>query len=136
MLLRKLIFRSCCKQRCSYKFQQIYWIIESILYSPDGYGCTKCELEVLLTHSIRQRSCNVHVVKCGFKIGTESTNWKLKKILKACFTIFHNIPARRDKCDWFNNISLVLLCYKVCLFDFMNDICHMHDIVWYWRVVE
>ena len=41
-------------------------------------------------------SCNLQVVNGGFEIGAKSTNWKLKKILKACFTIFYNTPARRD----------------------------------------
>ena len=34
-------------------------------------------------------SCNLHVVNGVFKIGAESTNWKLKKTLKACFTIIN-----------------------------------------------
>lgn len=41
-------------------------------------------------------SCNLQVVNGGFEIGAKSANWKLKKILKGCFTIFYNTPARRD----------------------------------------
>ena len=40
-------------------------------------------------------SCNLHVVNGGFKIGAGSINWKLKKILKACSTIFHNTPVKK-----------------------------------------
>ena len=70
--------------------------------------------------------CNLHVINGGLKIGAESTNLKLKKILKACFTT----PAGRD--DYISltgSTAFPLFFYKVCLFDFMDDICHMHDIV-------
>ena len=108
MPLGKWIFRSYYKQRSSYKFHQIYWIIESISYSPDRYGRTNVnwkfdghivsDREDGLPSHINIGSCNLHVVNGGFKIGAESANWKLKKILKACFTIFHNTHARRDHC--------------------------------------
>ena len=58
------------------------------------------ELKDDLPSLINIGSCNLHVVSSGFKISAESTNWKLKKILKACFILFHNTPTR----------FLVLLC--------------------------
>ena len=54
------------------------------------------EREDDLSFLINIGSCNQHVINGGFEIGAKSTNWKLKKILKACFTILHNTPARRD----------------------------------------
>ena len=32
----------------------------------------------------------------AFKTGVESTDWKIKKILKAAFQILHDSPARRE----------------------------------------
>ena len=52
------------------------------------------EREDDLPYLINIGSCNLHVFSSGFKIGPESTNWKLKKILKACFILFHNMPTR------------------------------------------
>ena len=38
----------------------------------------------------------LHVIHGAFKIGAESTDWKMKKILKAAFQIFHDSPARHE----------------------------------------
>ena len=52
LLLGKRIVRSCKGLATSFNES---WIIESISYSPDHNGCTKCELEVLWAYSVRKR---------------------------------------------------------------------------------
>ena len=41
-------------------------------------------------------TCHVHVIYGAFKTGAESTEWKMKKILKAAFQIVHDSPARPE----------------------------------------
>lgn len=42
-------------------------------------------------------SCGLHVIHGAFKTGMESqADWKLKKIFKAMFYLFHDSPARRE----------------------------------------
>ena len=41
-------------------------------------------------------SCGLHVINGAFRTGVEATPWKIKKILKAMWQIFHDSPARRD----------------------------------------
>ena len=45
-------------------------------------------------------SCKLHTVNGAFKSGAEASGWKLENILKSCFEIFSNSPARRD--DYIN----------------------------------
>ena len=72
-------------------------------------------------------SSNLHVVNDGFRIGAESTNWKLQKILKACFTTFHFTPAIRD--DYISVTGLTTFHFPFSsvlqgmLFRFHDDIC-------------
>ena len=40
-------------------------------------------------------SCNLHIVHGAFKSGFESTDWEMKKVLKGCYQILHDSPARR-----------------------------------------
>ena len=40
-------------------------------------------------------SCNLHIVHGAFKSGFESTGWEMKKVLKGCYQILHDGPARR-----------------------------------------
>ena len=40
-------------------------------------------------------SCNLHIVHGAFKSGFESTDWGMKKLLKGCYQILHDSPARR-----------------------------------------
>ena len=44
----------------------------------------------------------MHVVHGSFKNGETSTQWGLKKVLKAAYYILHGSPARRDD---YNSIS-------------------------------
>ena len=75
----------------------------------------------------------MHIVNDGFKIGAESTNWKLQKILKACFTIFRITPTIRD--DYISVTGLTTFHFPFSsvlqgmLFRFHDDICQIHDIV-------
>ena len=39
-------------------------------------------------------TCGLHVTHGAFKTGAESTDWKLKKVIKAAFQILHDSPAR------------------------------------------
>ena len=39
----------------------------------------------------------LHVIHGAFKTGAESTDWKMKKILKVVFQILHDNPARREE---------------------------------------
>ena len=41
-------------------------------------------------------TCDLHVIHGGFKTDAESTDWKIKKILKAAFQILHDSPARHE----------------------------------------
>ena len=41
-------------------------------------------------------SCDLHTIHNAFKTGTESTGWRMKKILKGAYQIFHDSPARRE----------------------------------------
>ena len=41
-------------------------------------------------------TCGLHVIHGAFKTGAESTDWKIKKILKAAFQILPDSPARRE----------------------------------------
>ncbi|XP_066936367.1 uncharacterized protein [Clytia hemisphaerica] len=41
-------------------------------------------------------SCGIHTIHNAFKVGTESSDWGLKKILKGSFQLFHDSPARRE----------------------------------------
>ena len=40
--------------------------------------------------------CGLHVIHGAFKTGAESTDWKMKKIFKAAFQIFHDSHARHE----------------------------------------
>ena len=41
-------------------------------------------------------SCGLHTIHGGFKTGAEKTDWNLKGVMKAAFTILHDSPARRE----------------------------------------
>ena len=41
-------------------------------------------------------TCPLHVLHGAFQTGAEAAGWKLKKILRALFQMFHQAPARRD----------------------------------------
>ena len=41
-------------------------------------------------------SCNLHIVHCAFKPGAEGSGWNLKNMLKSCFHLLKDTPARRD----------------------------------------
>ena len=41
-------------------------------------------------------TCGLLVIHGAFKTGAESTDWKIKKILKSAFQILHDSPARRE----------------------------------------
>ena len=41
-------------------------------------------------------SCNLHIIHSAFKSGTEASRWNLKKLLKSCFHLLKDTPARRD----------------------------------------
>ena len=40
-------------------------------------------------------SCGIHIVHGAFKTAFEKTEWAIKGIIKGCFVILHNTPARR-----------------------------------------
>ena len=41
-------------------------------------------------------SCGLHIVHGAFKTAFESTDWKMKQIIKGSRTILHDTPARRS----------------------------------------
>ena len=41
-------------------------------------------------------SCSLHVLNNTFKTGANATGWNLHKLMKACFQILHDSPARRE----------------------------------------
>ncbi|XP_047123731.1 uncharacterized protein LOC124806683 [Hydra vulgaris] len=41
-------------------------------------------------------SCSLHVIHGAFKTAIESTAWNIKEILKGCWQILHDSPARRQ----------------------------------------
>ena len=41
-------------------------------------------------------SCNLHTVHGAFKTGAEASGWTLKQLLKSCFQLLKDSPARRD----------------------------------------
>ena len=43
-------------------------------------------------------SCSLHVLNNTFKTGANATRWNLHKLMKACFQILHDSPARREDC--------------------------------------
>ena len=45
---------------------------------------------------INTRSCSLHVLNNTFKTGANATGWNLHKLMKACFQILHDSPARRE----------------------------------------
>ena len=56
--------------------------------------------------------CGLHVIHGAFKTGAESTDWKIKKILKAAFQILPDSPAKREDCKSITGCDLPteLLC--------------------------
>ena len=43
-------------------------------------------------------SCNLHILNNAFKTGPNATGLNLHKLMKACFQILHDSPARREDC--------------------------------------
>lgn len=41
-------------------------------------------------------SCGLHIVHGAFKTGMESSDWKIAKLLKSMWQLFHDSPARRE----------------------------------------
>ena len=41
-------------------------------------------------------TCGLHSIHGAFRTGIEKCWWKLKATMKACYTMLHNSPARRD----------------------------------------
>ena len=41
-------------------------------------------------------TCGLHVMHGAFKTGAKSTDWKMKKILKAAFQILNDSPSRHE----------------------------------------
>ena len=41
-------------------------------------------------------SCGLHTIPNAFKTGAEQTDWRMKKIFKGGFQIFHDSPARME----------------------------------------
>ena len=52
-------------------------------------------------------SCGHHIIHVAFKNGVQATNWNISKLLKVCFALFHDSPARQadfvnvSGCDMF-----------------------------------
>ena len=101
----------CYQGSCNKEVNVPYWASEFLGHATNKYLECECdgpnvnwkfyehtvsEKEGDLPPLMNSRSCNLHVVNVTFKIGAESTDWKLKKILKACFTILYNTPTIRD----------------------------------------
>ena len=57
-------------------------------------------------------SCKLHTVNGAFKSGAEASGCKLENILKSCFEIFTNSPARRD--DYINIIGSTKFPLQFC----------------------
>ena len=95
------------------------------------YEHTVSEREDDLPSLMNIGSCILDVVNGDFKIVAESTNWKLKKVLKACFAIFHKSPARDDYTSVTGSTTFPLFfcATRYAFLIFMDDIHHMHDIV-------
>ena len=49
-----------------------------------------------LPEMINFGSCNLHILHGAFKSGFDSTDWEMKILLKSCYQILHDSPARRD----------------------------------------
>ena len=61
------------------------------------------KLNEIVNHSlVNIGTCSLHIVHSSFKNGETSTQWGLKKVLKAAYYILHDSPARRDN---YNSIS-------------------------------
>ena len=41
-------------------------------------------------------SCGLHTIHGAFKTGFEKSAWKIKKILKGAYYVFHDSPAKRE----------------------------------------
>lgn len=41
-------------------------------------------------------SCGLHTIHGSFKTGFEKSDWKIKKILKGAYYVFHDSPAKRE----------------------------------------
>ena len=41
-------------------------------------------------------TCDLHTIRGAFKYGAKKSDWNVKKILKSCSILPHDIPARRD----------------------------------------
>ena len=52
--------------------------------------------EAKLSKLIDIGSCDLHSVYGSFKIGCEKTEWDIKRLLKSCFQVFKDSPARRE----------------------------------------
>ena len=51
--------------------------------------------EAKLSNLIDIGSCDLHAVHGSFKTACEKTEWDIKRLLKSCFQVFKDSPARR-----------------------------------------
>ena len=56
-------------------------------------------------------SCDLHVVHGSFKSACEKTDWDIKGLLKSCFQLLKDSPARREV--WLVRLSFTVLCDQV-----------------------
>ena len=56
--------------------------------------CTQRELEENLT-LMNVGRCGLHVIHGAFKTGVQAIKWNICKLLRTCYTLFHDSPARR-----------------------------------------
>ena len=62
-------------------------------------------------------SCELHKIHGAFETGFEKTVWKMKKILKGAYYVFHDSPAKReDYTTKAESISTVVSWYLVWAF--------------------
>ena len=61
----------------------------------DGYTKFKPEAFEEIRRTKNFGSSNLHIVHGAFKSGAEASGWNLKKLLKSCFQLLKDRPARR-----------------------------------------
>ena len=53
--------------------------------------------------------CGRHMLHGTFKVGMEAAGWDVGKVLKSMWQLFHNSPARRERCSRVCEINEFLL---------------------------
>ena len=60
------------------------------------YNALNKEIFGEATKAVDLGSCGLHILHNSFKAGFEQTSWHLDSFLRSLYTMFHDVPARRD----------------------------------------